>query len=128
LSSRSASTISGAPQTLDERELAAGTIGKAVGRAVGEIQHAYFSVFLVAPRNVQTLAGAAWDAAWKIRDWFDSAGPGPANLSKLEKRLAAFGQKSAAFAAAAQAAEGGYLPAPIAAGPGGDPTADGKGL
>jgi hypothetical protein len=72
--------IFGAPQTLDERALAAGTIGKSMGQAVGEIQRAYFSVFLVAPRNVQALAGAAWDAAWKIHDWFDSGGRGPADL------------------------------------------------
>jgi hypothetical protein len=109
--------IFGAPQTLDEQALAAGTIGKSMGQAVGEIQRTYFSVFLVAPRNVQALAGAAWDAAWKTHDWFDSVGQGPADLSELGKRLAAFGQKSAAFAAAAQAVEGGYLPAPIAAGP-----------
>jgi hypothetical protein len=119
--------IFGAPQTLDERALAAGTVGKAMGQAVGEIQRAYFNVFLVAPRNVQALAGAAWDAAWDIHDWFDSGGPGPADLSELKKRLAAFGQKSEAFAAAARSAEGGYLPAPIAAGTGGDPAADGKG-
>ncbi len=41
--------IFGAPQTLDERALAAGTIGKAMGQAVGEIQRAYFNVFLMAP-------------------------------------------------------------------------------
>jgi len=81
----------------------------------------------VAPRNVQALAGAAWDAAWKIHDWFDSGGPGPADLSELKKRLAAFGQESAAFAAAARAAEDRYLPTPTAAGTGGDPAADGKG-
>ena len=118
--------IFGAPRTLDERALSAGTIGKAMGQAVGEVQRAYFNVFLVAPGNVQALAGAAWDAAWKIHDWFDSGGPGPADLSELEKRVTAFAQKSTAFAAAARVAEGGYLPAPIAAGTGEDPAADGK--
>lgn len=113
--------IFGAPKTLDERALTAGTIGKAIGQAVGEIQRVYFNVFLVAPRDVQALAGAAWDAAWKIHDWLESGGRGSANLSELEKMLTAFGQKSMAFAAAARAAEGGYLPAPIAAGTGADP-------
>ena len=111
--------IFGAPQTLDECALGAGTIGKAMGQAVGEIQRAYFSVFLVAPRSVQALAGAAWDTAWKIHDWFDSGGSGPADLSELRKRLETFGQKSTAFAAAARAAEGGSLPAPLAAETGG---------
>lgn len=86
--------IFGAPQTLDERALAAGTIGRAMGQAVGEIQRAYFSVFLVAPRNVQALAGAAWDAAWEVHDWFDSGGPSPEDLSELRKRLVVFGQKA----------------------------------
>jgi hypothetical protein len=102
--------IFGAPQTLDERALAAGTIGKAMGQAVGEIQRAYFNVFLMAPQNVQALAGAAWSAAWEIHDWFDSGGPGPADLTELRKRLTAFGQKSMAFASAARAAEGSNLP------------------
>lgn len=109
--------IFGAPKTLDERALAAGTVGKAMGHAVGEIQRAYFNVFLVAPRNVQALAGAAWDDAWKIHDWLDSGGREPADLSELEKMLTAFGQKSMAFAAAARAAEGGSLPQPVAVGP-----------
>jgi hypothetical protein len=116
----------GAPRTLDEQALSSRTIGKAMGQAVGEIQRAYFNVFLVAPRNVQVLAGAAWDAAWKIHDWFDSGGPSPADLSELEKRVTEFGQKSTAFAAVARAAEGGYLPTPIAAGTGEDPAGDGK--
>jgi len=120
--------IFGVPQTLDERALAAGTVGKAMGQAVGEIQRAYFNVFLVAPRNVQALAGAAWDAAWKVHDRFDSGGPGPADLSELKKRLAAFGQASAPFAAAARAAEDRYLPTPTAAGIGGGPASDGRGL
>jgi hypothetical protein len=102
--------IFGAPQTLDQRALAAGTIGKAMGQAVGEIQRAYFDVFLVAPRNVQALAGAAWSAAWEIHDWFDSGGSGPTDLTELKKHLTAFGQKSTAFAAAARAAEDSTLP------------------
>lgn len=120
--------IFGAPRTLDERALAAGTIGKAAGQAVGEIQRAYFKVFQVAPRNVQALAGAAWDAAWKIHDWLDSSDPGSADLSELKELLAAFGQKSNAFADAVRAAEGGDLPAPIAAGTGEPLAADGKAL
>ena len=106
----------GAPRTFDARELPA-TIGAAAGQAVGEIQRAYFSVFLMAPRNVQALAGAAWDAAWKINDWFDSAAPGPADVGELSRRLDDLGRKSEAFASAARAAEGGSLPAPIASGP-----------
>jgi len=117
--------IFAAPQTLDEQALAAGTIVRAMGQAVGEIQRAYFNVFLVAPQNVQGLAGAAWSAAWEIHDWFDSGGSGPADLTELRKRLTAFGLRNAAFAAAARAAEGGYLPLPVGAGTGGDQAADG---
>jgi hypothetical protein len=103
--------IFGAPHTVDEGAFA-GTIGKAAGQAAREIQRAYFSVFLVAPRDVQALAGAAWDNAWKIHDWLDSGDPRPADLNELKNLLVAFRAASMTFATAARTAEGGHLPLP----------------
>jgi hypothetical protein len=66
-------------------------------------------------------SGAAWSAAWEIHDWFDSGGSGSADLTVLRKCLTAVGLRNAAFASAARAAEGGYLPLPVGVGTGGGP-------
>lgn len=78
-----------------------------MGQAVGSIQRAYFAVFLVASPEVRQLAGAAWQAAWDIHDWFDAAEW--TDVAALTQLLTTFKAKNTAFADAAQAEEFGGL-------------------
>jgi hypothetical protein len=120
--------IFSAPRTLDQQALAAATVGKSMGQAVGEIQRAYFGVYLAAPQKVQILAGEAWNAAWSVHDFFDAEDLAQADLNELQRRLAVLRHTSETFAAAARAAEGHDLPGPITPGTGRNPAANGQGL
>jgi hypothetical protein len=97
-----------APQTLlGDGARADGAIIRGMAQAMGEIQRAYFEVFLVAPEGIQVVAGDAWDAAWKIHSWFDSPTLDKEGIGNLTELLNDFSSKSAVFANAARAAEAG---------------------
>jgi hypothetical protein len=52
-------------------------LGRLVNPAIGAIQVAYFAVYLSGSKDVQPLAGKAWQAAWAVHDWFN-----PPDVSK----------------------------------------------
>lgn len=108
--------IFSAPLTVDQRTRS-GTVGQAVGDAANRVQIAYFSVFLVAPRNVQLKAGKAWQAAWAVHDRLkgkpdDNREPVDF-VDELTTLTGDLATASMEFANAARTAEGESLPPPI---------------
>lgn len=116
-----------APHTLG-RDALTGSAKEETAEAVGSVQQAYFSVFLTGAKRVQPLAGKAWQAAWDVQKWFDSADKRSGELQdlvmELEDLLVKLSDASSEFASAARREEAGRLPDPI---PGRAGTAEVKG-
>lgn len=95
----------GAPQTLAESAFT-DTFGSAVGQAVGLIQVAYFAVYLSGSKDVQPLAGKAWQAAWDIQNWCTQGDAptqgGMSAIDQLEELRRKLGAASQQFADAAR--------------------------
>jgi hypothetical protein len=66
------------PETLNLSKLPP-TVGAAIGVSVGAIQRSYSSVYLTAPKPIQSLAEQAWKAAWEIQLWLDGRSESPAD-------------------------------------------------